>query len=135
MYIAWTTVESAGVGEQLALGAVNVRLAVCAQVDATPLVSYYQWEGKTEQAREFRVVFKCVQEQLQPLETWIHQRHPYVVPQWIVLRAEHVSEKYLSWAEGTARSPLLNSANPPFPSCHSTKASKAPPESSSNATS
>ena len=104
MFIAWTTVDKAEAGEQLALEAINQGLAVCAQVDTTPVVSFYRWEGKTEQAREFRVVFKCLEAQLKPLETWVHQRHPYAVPQWIAVRADHVAEKYLSWAEGTARS-------------------------------
>lgn len=107
MFIAWTTVPDASVGEQLAKGAVEARLAVCAQVDTAGITSFYRWDGKTAQAREYRVVFKCLPDQLKPLETWVYQHHPYDVPQWLAVRAEHVGEKYLSWAKA-------NSTFPPF---------------------
>lgn len=107
MLVAWTTVDDAAVAEKLAFDAVAEKLAVCVQVDVTPVVSTYLWEGKTQTAREYRIAFKCLPEQLGRLETWVHQRHPYAVPEWIVVRAEHVGEKYLSWAKANSTFPPL----------------------------
>ena len=42
-----------------------------------------------------------------PWRPWCSRRHPYDTPEWIVIRAEKVSEKYLSWAEANLTSRLL----------------------------
>jgi periplasmic divalent cation tolerance protein len=57
MFVAWTTTAKRAVADRLARGAVEARLAACAQVDG-PVTSYYHWEGKLESAEEFRVWFK-----------------------------------------------------------------------------
>jgi periplasmic divalent cation tolerance protein len=98
MLLAWTTVDDPELAEQLAFEAVAEKAAVCAQVDVTPVVSVYWWEGETRTAREYRVLFKCLPEQRAALEDWVMSRHPYEVPEWIVVPATHVGEKYLSWA-------------------------------------
>ena len=41
------------------------------------------------------------------IEAAIRSRHPYETPEWLVVAAERVGEKYLSWAEA-------NSHTPPF---------------------
>jgi periplasmic divalent cation tolerance protein len=41
------------------------------------------------------------------LNAWVHNHHPYAVPQWIEVSAENVGEKYLSWA-------MANSTSLPF---------------------
>jgi periplasmic divalent cation tolerance protein len=41
------------------------------------------------------------------LEAWILAEHPYETPEWIVVRAEHVAEKYLSWARTSSSTPPL----------------------------
>lgn len=97
MFVAWTTVPTKEIADSLASAAVEARLAVCVQVEG-PLASHYMWEGVQEKSEEYRLTFKVLAEQLQPLETWLHARHPYSTPQWIVVKAEHVAEKYLSWA-------------------------------------
>jgi len=98
MFVAWTTLDDQEIAEQLAFDAVAEKLAVCVQVDVTPVVSVYSWEGQTETAREYRVAFKSLPEQIDRLEQWVMERHPYETPEWIVIRAERVGEKYLSWA-------------------------------------
>jgi periplasmic divalent cation tolerance protein len=101
MYVAWTTVATAEDASRLAQGALEARLVACVQVDG-PVTSHYPWKGRIESAREYRLVFKFLPEQADALETWIGAHHPYDIPEWIVARAEHVSEKYLSWARGTS---------------------------------
>lgn len=97
MLIAWTTVSDQATANELASSAVAAHLAACVQVEG-PITSHYTWEGAQEKSSEYRLAFKLLEAQLPALETWLHARHPYQTPEWIVVRAEHVSEKYLSWA-------------------------------------
>jgi len=104
MKVAWTTVASANEAEELARALVAEGLAVCVQVEG-PVRSHYFWEGKVESAAEHRLMLKCLDEQLPALEAAVLARHPYAVPQWIVVDASRVGEKYLSWAQ-SGRHPL-----------------------------
>ena len=106
MFVAWTTTAQRADAERLAKGAVEARLAACAQVDG-PVLSYYHWEGKLEQSEEFRVWFKYLPANASSLSAWVHNHHPHAVPQWIEISTENVGEKYLSWA-------MANSTSLPF---------------------
>jgi len=106
MLVAWTTTANRADADRLARGAVEGHLAACSQVDG-PITSYYHWEGRLEQAEEFRVWFKYLPANAGSLQSWIHHHHPYVTPQWIEVSAENVGEKYLSWA-------IANSTSLPF---------------------
>lgn len=108
MIIGWTTTERREDAERLARGAVTARLAACAQVEG-PVKSFYHWEGKMTEAAEFRIWFKAIPANAAALGAWVQHHHPCAVPQWLVVNAENVGEKYLSWA-------LANSTPDPFPS-------------------
>jgi periplasmic divalent cation tolerance protein len=92
LMIVWTTVVA--------------HEAACVQI-AGPITSHYRWEGKHEHATEFRLTFKCLPAHLAALETHILAQHPYQMPEWIVVSAAHVTQKYLSWARANAQSPPL----------------------------
>lgn len=106
MFVAWTTVAQRADAERLAAEAVNRGLAACVQIEG-PILSLYRWDGRTERAEEFRLMLKCTPSRLAQLETWILSHHPYSTPEWIVVRAERVGEKYLSWAEANSTTPPL----------------------------
>lgn len=108
MLVAWTTTSQRADADRLARGAVEARLAVCAQVDG-PITSHYHWEGRLETAAEYRIWFKCLPANASALSGWVHNHHPFTTPQWIEVNAENVGEKYLSWA-------IANSTSAPFPS-------------------
>jgi periplasmic divalent cation tolerance protein len=112
MLLAWTTVATPDDATRLARGAVDARLAACVQVEG-PIMSHYRWEGRIESAPEYRLMFKFLPEQAAGLEAWIRARHPYATPEWVVVRAEHVSEKYLSWARGTSTPAPFPPPQPP----------------------
>lgn len=114
MFVVWTTLDDQEIAEQLAFDVVAEKLAVCVQVDVTPIVSVYRWEGETQSAREYRVAFKCLPDQLDRLEQWVMDRHPYETPEWIVIKAERVGEKYLSWAGATGTFLPFNDSQPPL---------------------
>ena len=112
MLIAWTTVATPEDATRLARGAVEAGLAVCVQVEG-PVTSHYRWEGRIEAVAEHRLMFKFLAEHAAVLEAWVRTRHPYEAPEWIVVRAEHVSEKYLSWARSTSTPAPFPPPQPP----------------------
>lgn len=106
MFVAWTTVANRADADRLAATTVERGLAVCVQIDG-PIASHYHWQGKVERSEEFRLAFKCLPARLADLEKFVLGAHPYDTPEWLVVRAERVGEKYLSWAEATVHSPPL----------------------------
>ncbi len=106
MLIAWTTVGTLADADRLAAEVVAAGQAACVQIDG-PVVSHFRWEGKHERVEEFRLCFKVLPAQLAGLRQRVLAAHPYDTPEWLVVRAEDVGEKYLSWAEATVHSPPL----------------------------
>ena len=106
MLIAWTTVGTSAEAERLAADVVAAGLAACVQIEG-PIVSQFRWEGKTERVEEIRLCFKFLPEQRSALEKLVLAAYPYDTPEWLVVRAEHVGEKYLSWAKATVHPPPL----------------------------
>ena len=106
LMIAWTTVAKREDADRIATEAVGAGLAACVQVEG-PVRSVYRWEGRLENAEEFRLMFKCLPGQLASLERHVLERHPYDTPEWIAIEADAVGEKYLSWARANAHLPTL----------------------------
>lgn len=106
MLIAWTTMATKAEADHFAGEIIGQRLAVCVQVEG-PVTSTYRWEGKVEHGEEFRLGIKFLPEQATALSAWVHAHHPYQTPEWVVVQATEVGEKYLSWARS-------NSTNPPL---------------------
>ncbi len=104
MFIAWTTVATRADADRLAADLVARGLAACVQVEG-PVVSHYRWEGRLEHTEEFRLTLKFVADRRADLEARLFALHPYATPEWIVVAAAHVAEKYLSWANANS-SPL-----------------------------
>ncbi len=97
MFIAWTTLATRADAEKLATEVVGLGLAACGQVEG-PIISHYIWHGRPERTEEFRLCLKCLSDRLSALESHVLAHHPYETPEWIVVKAEQVGEKYLSWA-------------------------------------
>jgi periplasmic divalent cation tolerance protein len=106
LMIAWTTVAKREDADRIAAEAVGAGLAACVQVEG-PVRSVYRWEGRLENAEEFRLMFKCLPGQLASLEQHVLARHPYDTPEWIAVEAYSAGEKYLSWARANAHLPPL----------------------------
>jgi periplasmic divalent cation tolerance protein len=101
MFVAWTTVATKAEADTLGREAVELGLAACVQVDG-PIESFYRWDGRVEKTAEFRLCFKGVPARLGDLESFVSAKHTYAVPEWIVVRVDGVSQKYLSWAEANS---------------------------------
>ncbi len=97
LMLACTTVPTRADAERLADTAITDSLAVCVQIEG-PITSVYRWDAKVEHKHEIRLLFKYLKEQGSALESKMLALHPYATPEWIVVEAAYVSEKYLSWA-------------------------------------
>lgn len=97
MLLAWTTVAHRGDAERLASNVIAHNLAACVQIDGH-IVSHYRWQGQVERSEEFRLLFKLLPAQAGELEKYVLANHPYETPEWILVAAQRVGEKYLSWA-------------------------------------
>ena len=104
--VVWTTVARSANCREMASILVNERLAACVNVLAE-MESIYRWKGQVERSEEFRLMFKCNAAQLPRLSAYISQHHPYDTPEWIVVEAAQVGEKYLSWANSSSSNSTL----------------------------
>lgn len=100
--IALVTAPNAGVARRLARGALESRLAACANLVAG-IESHYWWEGKIQRGKEVLIVFKTSRRQLPRLEKLVLKLHPYDTPEFLVLTPRAGSERYLHWLAGSCR--------------------------------
>ncbi|MFH8792721.1 divalent-cation tolerance protein CutA [Streptomyces sp. NPDC017941] len=97
-----TTADTPDLADALARGAVEARVAACAQING-PVTSVYRWEGAVETAREWQVLLKTTDRRYADLESWLTEAHPYGTPEIIATPVVRGSAAYLSWvAEETA---------------------------------
>ncbi len=93
-----TTTDSRAEAVELGRGAVEARLAACAQV-AGPVVSSYWWEGDLERAEEWLLLLKLPAARFQELADFLTQRHSYDEPEIVATPIVAGSAAYLSWIE------------------------------------
>ncbi|RVU26034.1 divalent-cation tolerance protein CutA [Streptomyces antnestii] len=79
----------------LATGAVEARLAACAQIAG--VTSVYRWQGNTETAQEWQVLFKTTPENYEALESWLLEAHTYDTPEIIATPVVRGSAAYIDW--------------------------------------
>lgn len=80
------------------------RLAACINV-GTAVESMYHWQGEIETSQEVPLMIKTRAALLRPLEIAILARHPYELPEIIVVPIIDGLDRYLHWiaAETHAR--------------------------------
>jgi len=113
LLVGFTTVGNREDANRLTRGLVEARLVACGQIDG-PITSHYIWENRAETTEEFRLVLKFLPARAAAVETWLMAHHPYAKPEWVVVRAEYVAEKYLSWARANCSDAPLNRSQPLF---------------------
>ncbi|WP_282795503.1 divalent-cation tolerance protein CutA [Streptomyces sp. CC224B] len=91
-----TTTDAADKADTLARGAVEARLAACAQISG-PVTSVYRWEGAVETAAEWQVFLKTTDERYEALESWLREAHDYDTPEIIATPVTRGSAAYLAW--------------------------------------
>lgn len=91
---AGSPVEASRIGRTL----VAERLVACATM-IPGVESIYEWQGKTELARETLLLLKTDAEHIAALEERLHALHSYDTPEFLVLSVEAGSASYLGWIE------------------------------------
>jgi periplasmic divalent cation tolerance protein len=91
-----TTTDSAEKAEALAGGAIERRVAACAQV-AGPVTSVYRWEGRVATDPEWQVFFKTAAARYDALEAYLREAHDYDVPEIIATPVVRGGADYLRW--------------------------------------
>lgn len=99
-----TTTDSAAAAEALARGAVEARLAACAQVSG-PVTSVYRWQGVVETAAEWQVLLKTTARRYADLEAHLRAAHGYDVPEIVATPIVRGSADYLRWLETETETP------------------------------
>jgi len=75
---------------------VELRFAAC--VNIIPRVeSVYQWEGKVAEDGEQLLLIKTTDERLASLREELFRRHPYSVPEFVVIPIAETSDSYGAW--------------------------------------
>ncbi len=113
LVIGWTTTSSQPQAETLGRALVGARLAACAQIEG-PVTSIYHWEDELQTDAEWRLTLKFLPQHQDAVEKRLHELHPYETPQWVTVIADHVAEKYLSWAKANSSSLPFNASQAPI---------------------
>ena len=82
--------------DELVRPLVEKRLAACVNV-LPPMRSVYRWKGAIETAEERQVLIKTTRRRLADLQSSLAARHPFEVPEFLVLPVADGSPAYLQW--------------------------------------
>ncbi|MFF9064906.1 divalent cation tolerance protein CutA [Streptomyces sp. NPDC014891] len=93
-----TTTDARAKADALARGAVEARLAACAQISG-PVTSVYHWRGAIETTEEWEVVFKTTEARYPALESHLVAAHDYETPEILATRVTRAGEGYARWVE------------------------------------
>jgi periplasmic divalent cation tolerance protein len=84
--------------DELVRPLVEQRLAACVNV-LPPMRSIYRWNGAIETADERQVLIKTTRRRLADLQASLAARHPFEVPELLVLPVADGSPAYLQWLQ------------------------------------
>ena len=96
LILVLTTLQEPFAAEALARELLEARWAACIHVGAT-LRSLYHWRGEIETVEETSLTIKTRATLYAPLEAAILARHPYELPEIIVVPISHGLPAYLQW--------------------------------------
>ena len=91
-----STVGASYDASPLARDLVERRLAACVSV-VDGIRSIYRWQGKVEDEGEKLLIMKTVEERVPELREAVLARHPYDVPEFIVVPVDAVEGPYREW--------------------------------------
>ena len=86
----------------LAKAALGKKLAACANL-IPKIESHYWWKGKLESSAEVLIVFKTLKTRLAALEKLVISKHPYDIPEFLVISLKAGNQKYLDWLTANSR--------------------------------
>lgn len=99
--LALTTLPAEFDARGLAKDLVTARVAACVTIFPS-VQSVYEWEGTLEESAEQQLVIKTTRDRVDALWAELKSRHPYDVPEFLVLPVLDGNPVYLKWiASGT----------------------------------
>jgi periplasmic divalent cation tolerance protein len=90
-----TTTDSRDVAKLIARELVVNKLAACVQVDKVN--SFFFWEGRAKEDKEFRLTIKSHTDNYVDIEKFVLSNHNYQLPQIIKLDITDGLPAYLGW--------------------------------------
>ncbi len=94
--LALSTLPTGFEAAVLATELIDLGLAACVTI-LPGVESVYRWEGKVERDREQQLVIKTTRDCVAALWTALKARHPYEVPEFVVLPIVEGNPDYLRW--------------------------------------
>jgi periplasmic divalent cation tolerance protein len=94
--IVLTTVGVAFDAAPLAKELLGDRLAACVNI-VPAILSIYRWEDAVEESGEQLLIIKTTDERLDALREALFARHPYEVPEFVVMAVDDIAPGYLKW--------------------------------------
>lgn len=91
-----TTVSASFDARTMARELVERRLAACVNI-VESINSIYRWQGKVEEDGEQLLIMKTVDDLVGELKEAVFARHPYEVPEFVVLPIDWIEGPYRDW--------------------------------------
>ena len=95
-HLALVTAPNISAARKIATLALKEKLAACANL-IPKIESHYWWQDQIESSSEVLILFKTTKAELEALEKCVLKNHPYETPEFVVLKIDRGSAKYLSW--------------------------------------
>jgi periplasmic divalent cation tolerance protein len=96
--LALTTLPADFDAASLAQDLVGSGLAACVTI-LPGIRSVYTWKGVPQIDAEQQLLIKTTTQQVDPLWDMLSDRHPYDVPEFLILPVIDGSEEYLKWVD------------------------------------
>jgi periplasmic divalent cation tolerance protein len=96
--VVMSTIGSEEEGRRLARSLVEARLAACVSIIPNVL-SVYNWKAEVQEEREWLLLIKTRSDLVSGIRNHFDGRHPYQLPEFVVLPISEGSEEYLRWMQ------------------------------------
>jgi periplasmic divalent cation tolerance protein len=100
--VAFSTVGKKEDADRIARALVEERVAACVNV-VSGVRSFYRWKWTVENDEELLLVIKTRRDRLDALRAALVSRHPYEVPELVVMDVVAGHPPYLSWIDESLR--------------------------------
>jgi periplasmic divalent cation tolerance protein len=97
-----TTVGASFDAAAFARELVEARLVACVNI-VERVRSIYAWQGRVEDDAEQLLLMKTTSERVSALKETVFARHPYEVPEFVVLTIDAIEGPYRAWLESSVR--------------------------------
>lgn len=102
IFIGLVACPSQEVASAIAKLLVDRELAACVQM-LPHMQSVYRWKGEICIDQEVLLLIKSSEHLKDDVQRAVEENHPYEVPEFVVITASDVSERYAAWLIGNVR--------------------------------